>query len=151
MDQQQQPATAAPATAPLRVRIDFEHGKCPRCGGSGRYASSAWEGRCLSCNGSGAKLTRAGKASRTLWDALVAANLQVSPADLVAGQRIHYAGRVRQVVSVKPDPARDGWFVQTVGLGIGFTGTSTCQRMATSAEIRAVAGTLGRGATLVEF
>jgi hypothetical protein len=70
------------------VKIEWDREKCARCGGSGRYPSSMWDGVCLGCNGKGRKLTRVGRAAFKKYDAALRAGATVMAHELKPGDLI---------------------------------------------------------------
>lgn len=49
-----------PGTPEQPAKREIERHTCGRCGGSGRYPSSCWNGICLGCRGLGYQLTKRG-------------------------------------------------------------------------------------------
>lgn len=94
-------AQAEAAPAPRHIReIVWERETCTRCGGSGRYPSSAWQGVCLGCNGLGQKLTRAGKAALLKFESYIEQHHTKTMIELQPGDVVRERGRKLTVVNV---------------------------------------------------
>lgn len=85
--------------------VGFETETCMRCGGSGTYPSSCWNGVCLGCSGAGVRFTRRGAAAYKKYWAYVEANNTVRADELVAGDM--FLGSQRKWVRVIESKAGD--------------------------------------------
>lgn len=135
------------------MKFKFTSDACGRCGSTGKYPSTRWNGVCASCNGTGRVLTRAGKASKERYIQWQLATLEVRAGALVVGQSIreNLSARAKRVESIRTD---------SIGmLRVTLCGDSTVYivnaatvfyRLPTSTEHSAIVTTLGTGVIISE-
>lgn len=82
-------------TVTLTNGVTFEMGQCGRCGGTGRYESKWNNGRCFDCHGSGRTITRAGRAARRRYDAVMA-EMGRTWADVQTGDVVYHNANGRE-------------------------------------------------------
>ena len=72
------------------LALRYDRVTCSRCGGSGEYPSSAWNGVCLGCSGSGRKLTTRGDKALQAFQAAKEAGMTVRADEIQVGDKIEY-------------------------------------------------------------
>lgn len=81
--------------------IKFETQTCGRCGGSGTYPSSCWNGVCLGCSGAGVRYTRSGRVARLRYDEVMS-RMNRTYGDVKIGDRVKASvGRVNTMGSTE--------------------------------------------------
>lgn len=135
------------------MKFKFTSDACGRCGSTGKYPSTRWNGVCAACNGTGRVLTRAGKASKTRYIQWQMATLEVRADALVAGQSIResMSARAKRVETIRIDSTgkliitfRDDRTLYIVNAATVF------YRLPTNAEHTAIVTTLGKGVIISE-
>jgi hypothetical protein len=148
----------------MALGIEYDRETCDRCGGNGRYPSSAWHGICLKCHGAGRMLTRNGKSSVKKFNAWASNNMPTRVADLQPGMRYraHAGHRWMTVVRLErtwsgcvPVPPEGYWAIVSDEGGklitmCGYRDDDLVERWPTDDELRAIAPKLGKGARLIE-
>lgn len=131
------------------MKLIFDREFCERCGGSGRYPSSAWQGVCLGCSGQGRKLTRKGKKANAAWVTFLEATCQVPGADVTVGMRVRTRSGQRYRTVTAVTLREDGTNLVECGNN-QFGGFATYERPFTADEMRAFVATQKSGVALEE-
>jgi hypothetical protein len=123
----------------MAIIVSFELTECGRCGGCGEFSFNLRDGtRCYGCGGTGKTLSRAGKAARKAYEAIMA-GMTHTYADVKPNDRVRppatYAGprkwRTVADVTIRGGAKRDGVAIDTYhvtfadGSGVAALGGST--------------------------
>lgn len=141
----------APAARAV-LRLVFHRCPCRRCGGTGTYPSRTMQGKCNACRGRGRELTPAGRKAWGRYRDWTRHALVVAAGDVAVGEEVaaRDGAGLRRVTAVRYVRTAVGPLVELAcgAYVLRFPPAYALRRRPTDDELRAIASTLGTGATL---